>query len=280
MNHSARAEAGRAHLSLALDRTEDLKLRARCLQALGTLGLASMDPIPSLQAADAWRGLGDIDGEVMSLLYAANLHGLGGDGARTMEIVERASARLATAPPDEELSWMLDAVRADALSLLGRHREAEALIGPRLADTSPRTWKQFWVATKGADIALNAGRPADALALYAQALQNVQSISSPTGELMLEVMVTDTIAPALLQLGRVEEAATTLAICELVHTELSWPPVGLFATSLSEVRDRLDDQQRATAVRHAKALGVRRGLDWVGAVASGEEKAPASAGLR
>ena len=46
------------------------------------LGLAEADPTASEPAAAAWHELGDVEGEVMSLLYAANLYGHRGEAGR------------------------------------------------------------------------------------------------------------------------------------------------------------------------------------------------------
>jgi predicted ATPase/class 3 adenylate cyclase len=266
MNHSDRATFSSAHLELALKRVEDPRLRARCLQALGTLGLVSTDPTASVQAADAWRDLGDVDGEVVSLLYGANLYGHRADGQATMELVERAAAVMAGAPYDEGLAWMLDSVRADGLMQLGHTAEADALLRPLFARAEPGSWRHFWAATKLADLALVDGRPGDALALYGIAMKALEPLETPMGELIQA----DTVAVALARLGRLEDAATTLAICELAHAELSRPATVGLAQMLAETRSALSEEQLAAGRRQAEVLGVRGGMAWVGALARGE----------
>jgi hypothetical protein len=54
---------------------------------------------------------------------------------------------------------------------------------------------------------------------------------------MLEGMQADTIAAAREHLGRLDDAANALAICELVHAELSWPPVARHRAGLEWIRD-------------------------------------------
>jgi predicted ATPase/class 3 adenylate cyclase len=266
LNYSDRATFSQAQLDLALDRVEEPRLRARCLQALGTLGLVTTDPTASVQAAEAWRDLGDVDGEVASLLYGANLYGHRGDGPATMALVERAAAVLATAAYDEGLAWMVDAVRADAVMQLGDHAGADALLRPLLARAEPGSWRQFWATTKIADVALDDGRPGEALAMYGIAMKTLEPLDTPLGELIQA----DTVAAALARLGRLDEAATTLAICELAHAELSRPPTVGLEKMLAETRGALDEEQLAAGRRQAKVLGVRGGLAWVGQLARGE----------
>src|SRR6185437_12424965 len=75
VNYSSAVELSRDHLEIALARCTDPVMRARCLQALGTLGLKDSDPTGSLDAADAWHDLDDAEGEFYSVIYAANLYG-------------------------------------------------------------------------------------------------------------------------------------------------------------------------------------------------------------
>jgi predicted ATPase/class 3 adenylate cyclase len=266
MNYSNRAAFIRAHLDLALSRTDDPRLRARCLQALGTLGLESADPDYSLHAADAWHALGDAAGEVMSLAYAANLLGHRGDGAAEMGLVERAEQVIAGLQ-DPQLTWMVDAVRADALTILGRHAEAAAVLQPLLDQAEPGSWAQFWATTKRADLALAAGDNARALALYGVAMRVLLPFDSLIGQLIQA----DTAAAALAGLGRLDEAATAVGICEYVHAELAWEPAGTMFSALKEAREALDEARLAAGRRHATELGIRGGLDWVRDVALSTE---------
>ena len=94
---------------------------------------------------------------------AAIPYGYRNDGAEAMALVDRAAAVAATVPDDEGPAWSLDTVRAQALWLTGRHPEAEALLRPRLEAAEPGSWRQFWAETKMADLALDAGRHAEAL---------------------------------------------------------------------------------------------------------------------
>ncbi|MEO6715553.1 MAG: hypothetical protein ABIM89_19300, partial [Mycobacteriales bacterium] len=217
--------------------------------------------------ADAWRELGDVDGEVISLLYAGNLHSFRHNGGpAALELAERAARVGAAAPRDEGLQWILRLHRAQALSLLGRHADADALLRPLLESAPAGSWRLFLAATVTADDALVSGRPGDALPLYGVAAQLVARFGSPLGQLMQA----DTAAVALARLDRLQDAATTLAICELAHAELSWPATGSAADGLAETRQLVGDQRLAAGRERAAALGVRAGLAWVGALARGE----------
>jgi tetratricopeptide (TPR) repeat protein len=267
MTHSNLASFAHGHLDLALSRIEDPRMRARLLQALGTLGLAAGEADASARAADAWHELGDLEGEAMSLFYAANLHGHSADGTAAMALVERAASVVAALPYDEGLEWLLDATRADALALLGRYAEADALMRPLLARVEPGSWLQFWGATKTADIALEDGRPAEALEQYAVAMDVLRPLASPMGELIQA----DTIALAFARLGRLDEAAEVVAISDAVHAELSWPPRLALAAALRSARDAAGDDRVAAYRRKAASLGLRGGLDRVRALARGED---------
>ncbi len=267
MNHSARTQYARDHLNLALAQARDPVLRARCLQALGTLGLAGVDPTDSLRAADAWHALGDIDGEVFSLLYAANLHTHRREGKACMMLVERAETVAAPViTGDEELRWSISMLRADGLWHVGPRDEAEVLLGNLLAQARPGSWRQFWAATKQADFALEAGRPAEALRLYGVAMHALEGLSTPLGE----AMQADTIAAALLQLDRIDDATDVYAVCELAHDELAFTPAGVLGEILGDVKRRIDQDRLPHARRRASELGMTRALAWVGALARGE----------
>jgi predicted ATPase len=265
--HSNLAGVARAHLELALGRTEDPRMRARLLQALGTLGLASADPSYSTQAAEAWHALGDAEREAVCLFYAANLHGHAGDGEEAMALVNRAADLIATVPYDDGLEWLLDAARADALSLVGRNDEADAIMRPLLEQAEPRSWLQFWAATKTADIALFDGRPGEALELYGLAMEVLRPYTSPMGELIQA----NTIALALTRLDRLDDAAMAVAICDVVRAELSWSPRGALADALQAAREAAGGERMAVARRRAAVLGLYGGLDHVRALALGED---------
>ena len=267
MTHSGLGSVAEEHLKLALGRTEDPRMRARVLQALGAIGLEQADPDFAARAADAWHELGEPEREAMSLFYAANLHSHASDGEAAMAAVERAAALVAALPYDEELDWILDAARADALSLLGRNAEADAIMRPLLDRAEKRSWRQFWAATKTADVALVDDRPAEALELYGLAMEVLRPYESPMGELIQA----DTIALALVQLGRLDDAALVVAICDAGHGELCWQPRGALGEALSTAREAVGPERIAAARGHVAALGLHGGLDRVRALAQGED---------
>ncbi|MGH2894949.1 MAG: hypothetical protein ACRDPM_17030, partial [Solirubrobacteraceae bacterium] len=266
MNYSSAAEFSRDHLEIALARCTDPVMRARCLQALGTLGLKDSDPTASLDAADAWHDLGDIEGEFYSAIYAANLYGHAREPEAQIEIVERAAELEAQLPEDPDAGWILAVVRAEAVWLEGHPEEAIGPLLPLFDDAPDGSWKQFWLATRLADLELVLHRPAEALAHYGVAMAVLAPLRSPVGELIQAV----TVAVALLRLGRIPEAAAAWAVCELAFDEFSLPAHGAVLEWYDAVRVSLDDGDLAAGRTHAARMGVEQGLAWVGQVARGE----------
>jgi hypothetical protein len=138
---------------------------------------------------------------------------------------------------------------------------------PLLDRAEKRSWRQFWAATKTADIALFDGRPAEALRLYGLAMEVLRPYGSPMGELIQA----DTIALALAQLGRLEDAALVVAICDVGHGELCWPPRGALGEALGAAREAVGPERIAEARGHVAALGLHGGLDRVRELAQGED---------
>ncbi len=266
MNYSSAIEFSRDHLEIALARTTDAVIRARCLQALGALGLKDSDPSGSLDAADAWHDLGDIEGEFYSAIYAANLYGHAREPEAQLELVERAAELEGRLPDDPDAGWILAVVRAEAVWLTGHPEEAIGPLLPLFGDARDGSWKQFWLATRLADLELVLHRPAEALAHYGVAMAVLAPLRSPLGELIQAA----TVAVALVRLGRVLEAATAWAVCELGFHELSSPPHGALREWYDAVRASLDDDDLATGRRLAAQMGMERGVAWIGRVARGE----------
>ncbi len=266
MNDAGAAEFSRDHLEIALARSTDPVMRARCLQALGALGFKDSDPTGCLDAADAWHDLGDAEGEFYSAVYGANLYGYAQEGEAEMDVVERCAELAAQLPDDPDAGWMLEVVRAEAVRLLGEPEEA---IGPLLKlfpDAPEGSWKQFWIATRLADTELVTHRSADALAHYGVAMAALAPYGSQVGELIQAT----SIAVALHRLGRVADAATVWAVCELGYDELSWPPQGIVREWHDAVRAGVDEADLAAARQRAAQMGLERGLAWAGQLARGE----------
>ncbi len=275
MSHANFSHVGRRHLELALSRTDDPSMRARCLHGLGWLGLELADGDAGLLAARAWHGLGDVVGEVMALGYAANMCAHGAAYERSLEIVEQAFAVLdAGHHAEPNLRWFLDMMHAQAISGLGLTDEARAQMQPYLDAAAPMSWRHGFIATILADVALTSGRNADALPLYGVALKVFGEIGESRSGAVIQ---TDSITVALARLDRVEEAALCLGLCELGHDELGWAPRGNLATDLEAARALLTDEQMTAGRCRARELGTTVGLRWVGMLARGEVTGVASA---
>jgi predicted ATPase len=266
MNDSGAAELARDHLEIALARTTDATMRARCLQALGVLGVQDSDPTGCLDAADAWQELGDAEGEFYSAIHGADLYGHAREGEAAIEVVERCAELAAQLPDDPDAGWILETVRAEALSLLGHPEEAIEPLRSLYPEAPRGSWRQFRLATCLAELELVLHRPEQALAHDGVAIAALAPLGAPLGELNRAT----TVAVALLHLGRVPEAAAAWAICELGYDELSWSPYGAARDWYDAVRTSLDDQDLAQGRRQAAQLGMERGLARVGQAAHGE----------
>ncbi len=222
MNYSSAVEFSRDHLEIALARSTDAVMRARCLQALGALGLKDSDPTGSLDAADAWHDLDDVEGEFYSTIYAANLYGHAREPEAQIELVERAAelaGRIARRPRrrvDPRRRPCRGGVAGG--SSRGGHRTAAAavcgcaqwILEAVLARDAPSRPRARSPPSRGRAGPLRGGPG------------RLAPLRSPVGELIQAT----TIAVALLHLGRVAEAAAVWAVCELGYDELSWPPHG------------------------------------------------------
>jgi tetratricopeptide (TPR) repeat protein len=267
LSHSGAAEFIRDHLEIALARSTGPAMRARCLQALGTLGGKDSDPTGCLDAADAWHDLGDVEGEFYSAVFAASLYGNAGEGEAQIEVVERCAELAARLPDDPDAEWILAVLSAEATALLGHPEEAIEPLLSRFRDAPAGSLEQSSIASRLAGLELAAHRPAEALAHYGMAIGAAAALGMPLDELIQATM----IAADLVQLGRAEEAATAWAVCELGFDELSWSPHGELRSWYDAVRVSLDDDAMAAARRHAAQMGMERGLAWVGEVARGED---------
>jgi hypothetical protein len=266
MNYSSAVEFSRDHLEIALARSTDPVMRARCLQALGTFGLKDSDPTGSLDAADAWHDLGDVEGEFYSAIYGANLYGHAREPEALADVVSRAAELAAQLPDDPDAGWILAVVTAESVWLDGHPEEAIGPLEPLYRDAPDGSWKQFWLATRLADLELVLHRPAEALAHYGVAMAVLAPLRSPVGELIQAV----TVAVALLQLDRVPEAAAVWSVCELGFDELSSPPHGAMREWYDAVRVSLSDDDLAAGRGRAARMGLEQGLTWIGQVARGE----------
>jgi hypothetical protein len=267
MSQAGAGELGRDHLEIALARSTDPVMRARCLQALGTLGLMDSDPTASLDAADAWHDLDDVAGEFYSAVHAAHLYGRAREGEAQIEVVERCAELAARLKDDPDAGWMLTAVQAEGVALFGHPDEAMEPLLAHFAEAPEGSWRQYWVAAQLAGLEVVLHRPGDALAHAGVAVGVAAALSMPVQELGLAT----TIAAAVLHLGRTAEAATVWAVCEVGFDELSWTPDGEAGELYEAVRASLDDDALAAGRKEAVQMGMERGLAWVGQVARGED---------
>jgi hypothetical protein len=271
MTHAGAGEYARDHLEIALARTTGAQLRARCLQALSTLGLQDSDPSACLDATDAWHDLADVDGEFYSAIYGAHLYGYAREAEAQMDLIQRCTALAAATPRDRDKRWILDAICAEATGVLGRPEEALDLLRPWLDEAPAGSWMQFWIATQAADLELVLHRFASAMAHDGLALKAVAPLRSVADQLGPAVR----IAVALLHLGRAEDAAIVWAVCELGFDELSWQPRGTTADWFEAVRAGIDEHRLAAGRKSAARMGIDNGLAWVARLA-GDEAVPAA----
>jgi predicted ATPase len=267
MSHSGAGESSRDHLEIALARCTDAVLHARCMQALGTLGVTDSDPTGCLDAADAWHDLGDAEGEFYSAIDAAHLYGRAREGEAQVEVAQRCGELAARLPDDPDAGWLLAIAEAEAASLLGHPEAGMDPLRSLLADAPDGSWRQFRLAAALAALELAVHRPGEALAHGCVAIAVAARLGTPVDVLSQAT----TIAATLLQLERVSDAATAWAVCELGFDELSWPPDGEVGDLHNAVRASLDDDALAPARREAAEWGTERGLAWVGQVARGED---------
>jgi predicted ATPase/class 3 adenylate cyclase len=274
MNYADRHRLGRGHVEAALVTTEEPRLRARLHEALGTLSLATLDPTASLRAADEWAALGDRRREVSSLFYAVNLLA----HSKRDEEAERFAVRaieLARATGEDPLVQLAETALGNALRGQGRVEESLALLSGVLPRVAADSFLVFFAATTLADVELDAERWADALAHYGMAMGSSARIGIVLGELIQA----ETVALALGGLGRLEDAATVLGVCDVTRRELSTPLPPFVVESRARLerlldaptRERLlDAPTRERGLERASAMGMRTGLAWTGALARGE----------
>ena len=274
MSHSGAGESSRDHLEIALARCTDPVLHARCLQALGTLGVIDSDPTACLDAADAWHDLGDVEGEFYSAIDAAHLYGRAREGEAQIEVAERCGELAARLPHDPDAGWLLAVVEAEAASLLGHPEAGMDTLRSLLADAPDASWRQFRLAAGLASLELAAHRPAEALGHGGVAIAVAARLGTPLDVLSQAT----TITAALLQLGRVSDAATAWAVCQLGFDELSWLPDGEVGDLHDAVRASLGDDALAAARREAGSGGWSAG--WPGWVRWPETRTERGQGRR
>jgi hypothetical protein len=181
-------------------------------------------------------------------------------------VVERCSELATELPGDADADWILAVLSAEATALLGHPEDAIGPLLSRLRDAPPGSLEQSSIASRLAGLELAARRPAEALAHYGIAIGAAARLGTPLDELIQATM----ISADLVELGRVEDAATAWAVCELGFDELSWSPHGELRDWYDAVRASLGEDAVGVARERAARIGMERGLAWVGEVARGE----------
>src|SRR5207248_11526774 len=146
----------------------------------------------------------------------------GGQPDEALAVVDRLR-ELAEAHPDDDAPRQLyEMFLGNALVFARRLDEAEPVIRQTLASTEPGTLRDFWPSTILADTMLQLGRPAEAVQFYGRAMWGLLGTEMVTGE----VLQAWTVARALADLGRLEDAATVLGVCGVGQRDLAWQPFG------------------------------------------------------
>jgi predicted ATPase/class 3 adenylate cyclase len=262
-NYNDLRALAREHLDVALARAgEDLRLRARLLEARGTLGLETADSADSEAAAQAWAAVGDPVRQVSSLCYAAGLETHRDRQARGLELAEQAAA-IARATGDPELLWLAEVTIGLVLPELGRAEEAIEVLAPLLARVPPTAYHAALPATALADAELYTGRDEAALRHYGMAIRALASIDNILGI----VVQSCTVAIALARLGRTEDAAVVIGVCHVVHRERSSHASPFVVRTLAEAEALIPADVMAAGRARADALGIDAGLAFVAHVA-------------
>jgi predicted ATPase len=256
---------GRAHVVVALDRVTDPRLRARLLAARGALSLDDPDPEACVESAAYWGSTGVVDRQAVNLAYASNLldHRVE-DPGRALRMSGLAVRLLEQDPlADPLLVAVVRTIEAQALWQNGRRDEALAIqTGMQgLVGTDP--WIAFWLTTGLADMALDGGRPADAMPLYGRCLRWALEFDSNPGALIQAC----TIAQALLDLGRPQDGTLAWAVCAHVHRELGNPMRAVVDRILATVEERIELDLVPASRTRAAELGVAGGLAWLEEIA-------------
>jgi predicted ATPase len=262
------SRAATAHVDAALGRTADPRMRARLLATRGAVSLHELDPDSCLAAAAYWAEVGDVERQVVNLIYGANLlNHQGTDPQRAITLTDEALVALEQRPgSDPLLRGFVKSIVAETLSQLGRHEEARALqaeLEP-FGDTDD-PWVAFWFGTNKADLALADDRPRDALVQYGRCLRWCLEFGSSGGALIQAC----TMVQALLDLGRTAEGTLGWAVVEHARHELGDPARAVTNRFLEGLHQRLDQDGIPAARVEAANLGVERGFAWLAEIAAG-----------
>jgi hypothetical protein len=257
MNYRDQRAEARDHLATALDRTEDPRMRARLLSALGPLELETSRWQVCAEAADAWRELGDPEREVLSRYYATNLAFHGDDVGRCRAFAAQGLAT-ARASGDPELQWLADSGHCLALIAAGRSTEAIPILERQLERARPGTFMTSLAASTLADAELYVGRDAEAVRHYGVAMREL----IPTGSVHGLVLQAVTIGLGLARLGRHEDAGVVVGVCEVAHRELATDAAPLVAHTLADAAGLVEPAALEAGRARAAEMGLNAGLRW------------------
>ena len=262
LRYSGRVDAAREHLSAALATAAgDPVLTARVVEALGVGGPTAVDPDAPMRAAEIWGELGDRRRQVAALWNVANNHAHFGRGDAAARAAETGLA-LARDLGDPDLVVAMEVQRAGAAAASGRPDEALELIEPLRGHRGRDDAAGLLVALFLGDFELEAGRPAAALGSLGDALRALE----PTGIPTLAIIEVDAITVALAQLGRTEDAATALALSELLHDQYAMPVIGV-AEAYAALAASLPPETREAGRERARRIGAAGATAWFREVA-------------
>jgi tetratricopeptide (TPR) repeat protein len=152
---------------------------------------------------------------------------------------------------------------AQAAFIRGRPDEAVTALEPLFAGARTDS-RRFSVGTTLADALLAAGRPADALATFGEALGALEGAGMPA----LELIQADSIVVALARLDRTGDVAVALALSELLHGQYALP-VMVVAEEYAEVAAGLAPDARAEGRDRAERIGAGGAMAWFREIATG-----------
>jgi predicted ATPase/class 3 adenylate cyclase len=258
LRYSGRADAAAEHLTAARAAAgDDSRLLARIDEALGVGGPASVDPDAPMRAAEAWRALGDRRRLTAALWNVANNHSHFRRAKPALRAAEEGLA-IARELGDEDLLVGMQTQVGWATFLDGRPDEALALLESLLPHARRGGARAFLPWSYLADVQLAAGRPAEALPSFAQTLRALRGAGIPT----LEIIEADSIAVALGQVDRADDAATALALSEMLHGQHALPIIGV-ADAYTAVDAGLASDVRDAGRARAARIGVAGAIEWL-----------------
>ena len=191
-----------------------------------------------------------------------------GDAATAVALAEAAVSSARVIPQEPRLEVMGEAILAQSHWFAGHHtlaQQARDRALDLLDSIGDDAWCRAFVVTISADMALADGQPVEAAALYAECMVLIREFGMSSMEMLQAI----SMAEALLDQARVEEAAYAHAVAAFAYQELGRAGGHFVGSYLDAVAGRLDPALRATAWRQAVGDGMARGLALVADLGSG-----------